>query len=493
MLLAGDATNDNIADIGDLLLVIAHYNAIAPSPNYLAEADFNCDNAVDISDLLLLIGNYNIIGNIYASGLLAVSTGSGKINLNWNGSTGATGYNIYRATVSGGQNYVTPVNGATPVTALSFPGSKTFTYTDTGLTNGTEHFYTVKAVNSGGESVVSNEDSDIVDSSAIPWGDAPAVVLGAVRTAYANESVALSSLRVVGPDGRVYDDNEAQIQLPDATIEPGTNTAKFVDGEQVTLSQVAFIQQLSPPTQALPNARSGPYRRVLSTDIFTGGSGIFQLPPLTNTFVAAGSGDGLCIMLGSHSTNDNKLVDAGLLYTRKADGTFSDWRPYVLTHPTTKKPPFLCFPSYSTNPVKFSPDSIVSMVYIARPTFPAPKSKGFPCLVEITEVDTGLTQSMGAYIGYRWNETVRVKRLISIAQDNTDPIVRSAGYKRTGSFLQGVNWQNGGLFGPTLPSGGNWTGPRTFRQGSFPLDTSVVSWTVIVQFSLENNISINLR
>lgn len=63
LLLAGDATNDNVVDISDLLVVIGAYNQVAPDAGYLDAADFNCDGADDISDLLLLIGNYNRIGD----------------------------------------------------------------------------------------------------------------------------------------------------------------------------------------------------------------------------------------------------------------------------------------------------------------------------------------------------------------------------------------------------------------------------------------------
>jgi hypothetical protein len=58
----GDATGDNKIDISDLLLLIAHYNAVSPNANYLASVDFNNDGKNDITDLLLLIGNYNQSG-----------------------------------------------------------------------------------------------------------------------------------------------------------------------------------------------------------------------------------------------------------------------------------------------------------------------------------------------------------------------------------------------------------------------------------------------
>lgn len=59
----GDANNDNMVDIADLLLLIAHYNQAAPSADYLEAADFSADGITDITDLLLLIGNYNQTGD----------------------------------------------------------------------------------------------------------------------------------------------------------------------------------------------------------------------------------------------------------------------------------------------------------------------------------------------------------------------------------------------------------------------------------------------
>lgn len=60
---AGDANNDNAADIVDLLVLISAYNQISPAAGYSAAADFNTDGSNDIVDLLLLIGNYNQLGD----------------------------------------------------------------------------------------------------------------------------------------------------------------------------------------------------------------------------------------------------------------------------------------------------------------------------------------------------------------------------------------------------------------------------------------------
>src|SRR4029077_2337968 len=60
-----------------------------------------------------------------------------------------TGYNIYRGTTAGGEGGI----------AVGTVNGTTLAFTDTGLTNGTTYYYTVKAVNSAGTSPASNEAS----------------------------------------------------------------------------------------------------------------------------------------------------------------------------------------------------------------------------------------------------------------------------------------------------------------------------------------------
>jgi endo-1,4-beta-xylanase len=72
------------------------------------------------------------------TGLVAVP-GNAQVQLSWNASNGATGYNVKRATTSGGP-YTTVGTASTP------------SFTNTGLTNGTTFFYVVSATNANGES-----------------------------------------------------------------------------------------------------------------------------------------------------------------------------------------------------------------------------------------------------------------------------------------------------------------------------------------------------
>ena len=75
---------------------------------------------------------------------LVASAGNAQVGLTWSAASGATSYNVKRATVSGG-----PYTTITSVTGTSF--------TNTGLTNGTTYYYVVSAVNAFGESANSSQ------------------------------------------------------------------------------------------------------------------------------------------------------------------------------------------------------------------------------------------------------------------------------------------------------------------------------------------------
>ncbi len=85
---------------------------------------------------------------------LAAVAGNGSAALSWSASSGATSYNVKRATSSGG-----PYAQIATATSAS--------YTDSTVSNGATYFYVVTAVNSSGESANS------VPASVIPAGTAP--------------------------------------------------------------------------------------------------------------------------------------------------------------------------------------------------------------------------------------------------------------------------------------------------------------------------------
>ena len=79
---------------------------------------------------------------------LAATAGNAQVLLTWSASTGATSYNVYRSTTSGGEGSTAIATGITSTS-----------YTNTGLTNGTKYYYKVAAVNSAGTSSQSTEAS----------------------------------------------------------------------------------------------------------------------------------------------------------------------------------------------------------------------------------------------------------------------------------------------------------------------------------------------
>jgi len=122
--------------------VVSSYNSAGQSANS-AEASATPTGSVTIPPV--------------PSGLLA-SPGNAQVSLTWNGSNGATSYNVKRATTTGG-----------PYTQVAAPTATGFT--DTGLTNGTTYYYVVSALNTAGES------SNSTQASATPAATAADVII----------------------------------------------------------------------------------------------------------------------------------------------------------------------------------------------------------------------------------------------------------------------------------------------------------------------------
>ena len=92
------------------------------------------------------------------SGMAPFSISSSQINLSWSASSGATGYNLWRSTSSGG-----------PYTNLAAGGQVTSTaYTDSTVSNGTTYYYVVASVNPAGEGALSAEVSATPGSTNEP-------------------------------------------------------------------------------------------------------------------------------------------------------------------------------------------------------------------------------------------------------------------------------------------------------------------------------------
>ena len=105
------------------------------------------------------IHEFNVFGTspFAPTGLVATAVASSQVNLSWTSSASATGYNLKRATVSGG-TYTT--------IAMNLAG---LAYTDTGLPNGMTYYYVVTATNAFGESPNSIEvNAHPVSTTSLP-------------------------------------------------------------------------------------------------------------------------------------------------------------------------------------------------------------------------------------------------------------------------------------------------------------------------------------
>jgi len=85
---------------------------------------------------------------------LTATAGTGKVDLSWSASSGATSYHVKRSTTSGG-----------PYTQVAAPTATT--YPDTSVNAGTAYYYVVSALNAYGESANSLEKSATPTASSV--------------------------------------------------------------------------------------------------------------------------------------------------------------------------------------------------------------------------------------------------------------------------------------------------------------------------------------
>ncbi|MGO8672686.1 MAG: PKD domain-containing protein [Capsulimonadaceae bacterium] len=127
---------------------------------------------------------------------LTVAAPSGANDLTWNATANATTYNVYRSTSSGGE-------GTVPIAVVTSTTSHAgiWTYTDSGVSNGTLYYYVVAGVDTTGTSPVSTEMSGEPGSPTIPL---PA----GVAAAPGNGQAILSWVPVSGATGyAIYDES----------------------------------------------------------------------------------------------------------------------------------------------------------------------------------------------------------------------------------------------------------------------------------------------
>jgi fibronectin type 3 domain-containing protein len=184
------------------------------------------------------VGTYTISGTVstlpgFPTGVTATAADS-QVTVSWNPSSGATSYNLYRATTSHRET-------------LYQSGITTTTFSDTGLIDGTTYYYEVSAVNGSGETALSSE----VQATPNP----PSIVTG---TASANPSPVGGTSTVLSVSGSdPFGETLTYTWSP--TSEPAGANPTFSDNHSTTASvtTVTFDQAGSYTFQVILSDPSG--------------------------------------------------------------------------------------------------------------------------------------------------------------------------------------------------------------------------------------------
>lgn len=262
----------------------------------------------------------------------ATGVGTGKIAIYWDACPNATGYEVYRGIVAGGDKSV-----LTGTAQPAFDGSSKMMFIDSTAADDTTYYYSVKAVYGCGTSEASSEDSAVTNNAAIPWDTRNSTSIVTAALARSPESISCP-VDVIGPDGTVYTSGLSPISPPVAGP-PGPEPADASLGGQM----------MAAATGTEPNnAHSGPFRKVESYPGYRKETAYAVLPTAVNIRVTPAtypdgtkrmkkgklvdcpnSGDIPFMYLGSLGSH-NEHVDAGLRY-EPSDGK---WNLFFLIGPS---------------------------------------------------------------------------------------------------------------------------------------------------------------
>lgn len=435
------------------------------------------------------------------TGLYAISTGSGKITLYWEGVAGATGYNVYRRVSTGAVASTAPVNGDTPVGEISYPGGSTYMFTDSGLTNGVEYFYTVRAVRSCAESASSNEDSDVVDPEGIPWDtrDPERILSKAAELAEAGGSEQYFDIEdeftVMGPDGAIYERGIDTQQPPSGTFD---ETGRFTlrNGTSIALTGGVDPSDGGGDTSGSigtrdigRNVRTGAYRGARTFQGYRMCQFSVTLSPTVNLVGRSDPSyarldDTAFVYLGSSAPQVG--VDFGLIYDGSSD---NKWHMYgLVSSPPLKRP------LYSNT--TFDPGTRVRMEYYVQlePVIPGTK-KRMVFLIATDTSGTGKSARIGApAMNHHDGSKIMMKRNQQIAQ-RTVGQEQERGYVKSGSYMLDFNWQSGFVWRSNDNVGHRWSLTDTVIAKSYPEPSvdSVVTTNVLSKYDWEAHVGIDLR
>ena len=148
LILPSGYSNYQWVRVSDNAVVSTTNTYTAPIGTYKARyADqFGCLNAFG-PDFVVVNAN-GTPKPVAATGLTVTTVSSTSVKLNWTQGTGETGFEVFRATTSGG-----------PYTFITRLATNATTYTDAGLNSTLTYYYVVRAVNETGAAAKSNQAS----------------------------------------------------------------------------------------------------------------------------------------------------------------------------------------------------------------------------------------------------------------------------------------------------------------------------------------------
>ena len=144
----GDATNDNIIDVGDYALFYNAYDTVYdpadPLNGYDIRADFNCDGVIDLEDYSYFSRNGGDSGSIYALSLSFTTSSSsgasnGNVTLSWLPAASSDYCYLYRSN--------TPAHLGTPYKTSGDTPTLSGGYTDSAVPFGTYYYQVLTVVN----------------------------------------------------------------------------------------------------------------------------------------------------------------------------------------------------------------------------------------------------------------------------------------------------------------------------------------------------------
>ena len=284
------------------------------------------------------------------TGLTATAASSSQINLGWTASSGATSYNVKRATVSGGP-YTTIATGVTSTS-----------YNNTGLAASTAYYYVVSAVNSAGEGANSTEATATTLTPDFTISAAPAsqtvtagngttytATIAAVNGFSGNVALTVSGLPT-GAGGSFNPTSVSGSGSSTLTVTTATNTPVGTYTLTVTGTSGSLVHTQT-VTLVFASPFSGIYeiQNVTSSQVLnqggslTNGSPISQWreessPNLEFTFIATSNGyyqinsvkSGLDVVVANAATTNN----APLVQWSFGSSGDDQWKPVLNTNGT---------------------------------------------------------------------------------------------------------------------------------------------------------------